>query len=143
MEQNMNRRMEIAQAIDAGNHALLSLRTAKEKLDSAGNWGLFDLFGGGFFSGMVKHSRLEEAGECIQRARADLLTFERELRDVHLSGSLNIRVGDFLSLADFVFDGAIADFLVQRKISKAKKDVKKAIEQVQEALTQLMNQQQK
>ena len=44
------RRMEMAQAIDAGNRALESLREAESKLKSAGNWGLFDLFGGGFLA---------------------------------------------------------------------------------------------
>jgi len=135
----MDRRMEIAQAIDAGGHALSSLREAEKKLKSAGNWGLFDLFGGGFFSGLMKHDRLEEAGEYFERAREDLRIFERELRDVHLSDSLNVNVGDFLSVADFIFDGAVADFLVQRRIARAKKDIAGAIEQVEELLEQLGN----
>ena len=38
---------EKREAIDAGNKALESLHTAKENLDSAHNWGLFDMFAGG------------------------------------------------------------------------------------------------
>lgn len=134
------RRMEMAQAIDAGNRALYSLREAESKLKSAGNWGLFDLFGGGFLAGMIKHGRIESAMECINHARRDLIIFERELRDVHLSEELDIDVGDFLTAADFIFDGAVADYLVQRKISKAKKDVARAIDEVQEVLTLMMKQ---
>ena len=134
------RRMEMAEAIDAGNRALYSLREAESKLKSAGNWGLFDLFGGGFLAGMIKHDRIESASECINHARRDLVIFERELRDVHLSDELDIDVGDFLTAADFLFDGAVADYLVQRKISKAKKDVARAIDEVQEVLTLLMKQ---
>ena len=40
---------EKREAIDAGNRALRSLRTARENLNSAKNWGLADMFGGGFF----------------------------------------------------------------------------------------------
>lgn len=41
---------EKREAIDAGNKALESLHTAKENLDSAHNWGLFDMFAGGLTS---------------------------------------------------------------------------------------------
>ena len=45
---------EKREAIEAGQRALSSLRTAKENLNSAKNWGLVDMFGGGFFSTMLK-----------------------------------------------------------------------------------------
>ena len=48
---------EKREAIEAGQRALSSLRTAEENLNSAKNWGLVDMFGGGFFSTMFKHSR--------------------------------------------------------------------------------------
>ena len=38
---------EKREAIEAGQRALSSLRTAKENLNSAKNWGLVDMFGGG------------------------------------------------------------------------------------------------
>ena len=41
---------EKREAIEAGRRALSSLRTAKENLNSAKNWGLVDMFGGGFFT---------------------------------------------------------------------------------------------
>ena len=48
---------EKREAIEAGHRALNSLSTAKENLNSAKNWGLVDMFGGGFFSTMLKHSK--------------------------------------------------------------------------------------
>ena len=47
---------EKREAIEAGRRALNSLQTAKENLNSAKNWGLVDMFGGGFFTTMLKHS---------------------------------------------------------------------------------------
>ena len=49
------------EAIDAGERALTSLRAARGELQSAGNWGLLDLFGGGMISGLVKHSKMGNA----------------------------------------------------------------------------------
>ena len=46
---------EKREAIDAGNRALKSLRNAQDNLNSAKNWGLWDMFGGGFISTMAKH----------------------------------------------------------------------------------------
>ena len=47
---------EKREAIEAGRRALNSLQAAKENLNSAKNWGLVDMFGGGFFTTMLKHS---------------------------------------------------------------------------------------
>ena len=134
---SMNRRMELAQAIDAGSRALESLKKAKKKLGSAGGWGLFDLFGGKHLSALIKHGKVASAMECVEKAREDLRIFERELRDVRVSGALDVDVSDFLTFADFFFDGAIADFLVQRRISKSKKNVKEAIRKTEKLLDQL------
>ena len=45
------------EAILAGERALDSLRAARDELNSAGNWGIVDLLGGGLISGLVKHSK--------------------------------------------------------------------------------------
>ena len=41
---------EKREAIEAGNRALRSLREAQNNLNSAKNWGIWDMFGGGFIS---------------------------------------------------------------------------------------------
>lgn len=45
MEDQLNK--EIQEAIQAANHALACLRQADAYLQSAKNWGLFDMLGGG------------------------------------------------------------------------------------------------
>lgn len=92
---------EKREAIDAGNRALRSLRTARENLNSAKNWGLVDMFGGGFFSTMLKHSKMDQAKENMEQAKYDLRNFSRELNDVNMACNLNINTGDFLSFADY------------------------------------------
>ena len=60
---------EKREAIEAGHRALNSLSTAKENLNSAKNWGLVDMFGGGFFSTMLKHSKMEQAKQNMEQAK--------------------------------------------------------------------------
>ena len=70
---------EKREAIEAGQRALSSLRTAEENLNSAKNWGLADMFGGGFFSTMLKHSKMDQARQNMEQAKYDLRNFSREL----------------------------------------------------------------
>ena len=78
----MNR--EIREAIDAGERALTSLKAAQAKLNSARNWGFFDMIGGGFFSSLMKRSQMDGASECMERAKQDLKRLRKELGDIHV-----------------------------------------------------------
>ena len=130
-------RKEINEAITAGEMALNSLYTAREKLNSARGWGFLDLFGGGFLTDMMKHSRMNDASRCMENAKHHLQVFQRELRDVNAALNLRVDVGGFLSFADFFFDGIIADYLVQSKIDDARAQVEDAIVMVEQILTRL------
>ena len=130
-------RQEIMEAINAGERALYSLRQAKEKLNHARTWGIVDLFGGGFFTDIMKHSKLDDAARYIEDAKYDLNVFQREIRDVSVYSDLRIELGGFLSFADFFCDGIVADYLVQSRIAKARMQIDHAISEVSEALSRL------
>lgn len=130
-------RREMKEALDAGERALSSFRNAQEKLNSAGNWGLFDMFGGGLFSTIMKRSKMDDAQQLMEAAKPDLKRFQRELKDVNIPLDLRMEVGSFLSFADFFFDGFVADYLVQSKISEAKEQVSDAIIRVEQILNEL------
>ena len=128
---------EKREAIEAGHRALNSLSTAKENLNSAKNWGLVDMFGGGFFSTMAKQSKMNQAKQNMEQAKWDLKNFNKELEDVNISCQLHIETGDFLSFADWFFDGFIVDWLVQERIGQASQQVEQAIRRVEEILREL------
>lgn len=130
---------EKREAIAAGNRALHSLRAAQENLSSAKNWGIWDMFGGGFLSTALKQSKMEDAKRNMEQAKYDLRNFSRELRDVSMSYDLNIETGDFLSFADLFFDGFIVDWMVQDRINKAGGQVEEAIRRVEGILRELQN----
>ena len=130
-------RKEAQEAIDAGERALRGLHAAEEKLKSAGNWGIFDMLGGGFFSSYVKQSKIREAKILLEQAKEELTEFPRELKDVGGTLDLQVEIGDFLTFADFFFDGFVADYLVQNKISDAREDIEIGIFHVKEILNDL------
>jgi len=128
---------EIQEAIISGERALNSLRNAQEKLNSARNWGIFDMLGGGFITDMIKHSKMSDASSYMEDAKRDLLVFQKELRDVQGQMDLKVDIGGFLTFADFFFDGIVADYLVQSKIAEARKQVEQAISIVEQLLAEL------
>ncbi len=130
---------EKREAVDAGNRALRSLRDAQDNLRSASSWGIWDMFGGGFFSTMVKRSKMDQAKQNMEQARYDLKNFSRELNDVNMTCHLDIETGDFLSFADWFFDGFVVDWMVQDRIRQASGQVDEAIRRVEAILRQLQS----
>lgn len=128
---------EKREAVDAGYRALRSLQAAQDNLDSAKNWGLWDMFGGGVISTMLKQSKMDSAKQNMEQAKYDLREFSQELRDVSISYDLDIETGDFLSFADWFFDGFFVDWMVQDRINKAREQVSEAIRQVEDILRRL------
>lgn len=131
------RKQEIREALGAGARALTSLREAQEKLDSAKKWGIVDLFGGGFLTDMIKHSRMDDAVSCMETAKQDLFRFQKELGDVEVPMDLRMEISTFLSFADFFFDGFVADYLVQKRIAEAREQVEEAIGYVERLMAEL------
>lgn len=117
-----------------GRQALESLYAAKEYLDSARTWGIFDMLGGGFFSTLVKQSKMSKANDCIKRAKRDLEAFSSELKNSYSLTELNIETGDFISFADYFFDSFFVDWLMQDRIVVSRRKIDDAIYQVEKVL---------
>ena len=130
----MDYEKERQEAIIAGERALDSLYEAQNQLRKARNWGIYDILGGGFISSLIKHSKIDNARVCIERAKYDLQCFNRELRDV--SYDISVDVGDFLTFFDLM-DSFFADLLVQSRISDASRRIEDAIYRVQDILEHL------
>lgn len=126
---------ERQEAIDAGERALDSLYAARNELNGAGNWGLVDMLGGGLISTFIKRGKMDNARQYMERAKYDLQAFSREVSDI--SQCMNVDTGDFLTFADYFFDGFFADILVQQKIADAKRQVEDAIYRVERILAEI------
>ncbi|MFS8541335.1 MAG: hypothetical protein LOD89_04510 [Tissierellales bacterium] len=133
----LDRIKELEEAIYAGNELLYSLYNVQKKLSSAGNWGLWDIFGGDMIATMVKHSKLNEAKAEISRVQSLLRKFYRELEDVNEYVDINLNIGTFLTFADFFFDGIFSDLAVQSRIRDAESRVEDAIFKVEGIMLKL------
>ncbi len=128
---------EVREAVAAGERALGSLRNAQKCLDSAKNWGIVDIFGGGLVSSLVKHSKMNDAARYMEEAKNDVQRFQRELQDVSVSMDLRMEIGSFLSFADIFFDNPFVDVMVQSRIGEARDQVDEAIARVESLLVDL------
>lgn len=141
MNNNVNvyydRNKEIREAIAAGERALYSLRAAQDKMNSARGWGIIDMFGGNLLTGLIKHSQAHDASRYVEDAKRDLAVFQNELQDVRDLQGLNVEVGDFLTFADFFWDGLLADILVQSRINDARRKIADAIRRTKDVVQRL------
>ena len=122
---------QLQEAISAGMRALDTLHAAQKQLNSAKNWGLFDLLGGDWLTTMIKRGKMSEAQDLIEDLRRDLIAFQREIKDVEIITKIDLDDSSLLAFADYFFDDFLSDFLVQRKIKKAQDQLKSIERQVQ------------
>lgn len=125
------------EAIAAGEQALVHLRAAETQLEKAKTWGMFDMLGRGILTTAMKRARMQEAQTILKTAQQALDRFSRELSDVRGFGSIHLESNDFLSFADFFFDGLLVDYMVQKRIVDALQQTRYVIIQVEDALAHL------
>lgn len=130
-------RKEITEAVRAADMALQSLEEAGTYLSKASDWGIWDMLGGGMFGTFMKHSRMDDAKQAMETAKHHLRRLKRELLDVELPGEFKLDVGNFLTFADYFFDGIIADWMVQSRIREAADQVEEAKQRVRHIQRQL------
>ena len=132
---------EVDEALTAGRNATLELEQMGAELESAADWGTWDLLGGGVVSTKIKHDHIEAAKQRGEQACAALSRFRTELADVVFQHVPDIQLDDFTSFADYFFDGIFADLFVQEKIQHAQDGVDDALCEVEHAM-KLVNERQ-
>lgn len=128
---------ELHEAVDAGQSALFMTKNVLSSLDSAEDWGTWDLFGGGLLADLAKHEELDNAQATIEKLQIQLRRFRTELTDVKVDANVQISVEGFARFADFFFDGLFADWAVMDRISQAQSQVRKTRGQIENVLQQL------
>ena len=128
---------ERQEAIIAGMRAKESLTNALNALNSAKNWGIYDILGGGTISTFIKHSKMNKASDYIEDAKRDLQNFNNELNDVKNLNGINLSTGDIWGVSDWLFDSFLTDWIVQGRINEAREQIQHTIEQVDSILSSL------
>lgn len=131
---------ELNEADREGQYLLDALERAEKALSSAGNWGVYDMMGGGMISTHIKRSRMDDAQVAIMDAGRRLRRFQKELEDVKIAVNTELHLGGLLSFADYFFDNLFVDWMVQDKIRKAETQVKDGLSAVRSTMRVLKNQ---
>lgn len=128
---------EVREAINAGENAANALMKMREPLNSAKNWGMWDMLGGGFFSDIMKHSKIDDANKFSYDVQNLLKIFQKELADVNQFTEIEINISSFAKFADFFFDGLFADWFVQSRINESISNVNNAYNRVNSIVSDL------
>jgi len=129
---------ELDEAIAAADETIDLLDQAYASMNLARNWGFFDMLGGGFFSTMIKREKMNDGRYFMNKAKRSLTKLKDELDDVDDLEDLDLNMDDFLSFADFFFDGFLADWLVQGRINDAREKIDQTLKVVCEIREKLI-----
>lgn len=132
-----HQRREVGEAISAGRTAESALSAVLNSLDSAEDWGTWDMLGGGLLTTMAKHGHLDDARAGIGWAQQCLSRFRTELADVRDMELPQVQVGEFATFADYFFDGIFVDWYIQSRINDAQRGVEAVDSRVCEVLNRL------
>jgi DNA repair exonuclease SbcCD ATPase subunit len=128
---------ELQEAASAGRSVISALDRARERLESARNWGTYDMLGGGLIATAVKHSRIDDARSAIHAAQNRLRRFRTELQDVQRDVNVEIEIGGMLTFADYFFDGLITDWIVQGRIHQSLNQINEKRSQIGRIVAEL------
>lgn len=125
---------EVREALFAGKRAETCLSQVLDSLDSARDWGVWDMVGGGMISTMMKHERIGDARDGLRQVQRALSDFRTELADVGNIQVPDVEVGSFATFADYFFDNIFVDWYVQSNIHDAQNGVSEVHMKVLSAL---------
>ena len=128
---------ELEEACAAGKEALATTDQIAASLDSAEGWGTWDLFGGGLLSDMAKHSHLDDAQAQVEQLQSQLRRFKTELADVTIDADFQVSIDGFLRMADYFFDGIVADWAVLERIHQSQEQIGETRNRINSVLTHL------
>ena len=106
------------------------------ELDKAKSWGIWDIFGGGDISGIIKRERIKNANQKLEQLRFDIMDVEKELADVNFSlANVPDTPTDFM--VDVVFDNIFTDLRVRDEVKATYNEVARLKEEVVTVLSKV------
>ncbi|MNG20080.1 hypothetical protein D3C84_1043050 [compost metagenome] len=80
---------------------------------------------------------MDDAKRFIHQANHQILNFRDELKDLNRSFHIEIDISDTLKMADYWFDGLIADWIVQGRIENSQSQTLSALNKIRTVVAQL------
>ncbi len=113
---------EIEEALDATTAAQETIGPLIRDLQTAGNWGAFDLLAGGMFAAMGKYNAIDRARQASAPVEEALAALRDELDDIGETIG-RVEVGTLMGFVDFFIDDIFTDWIVLSRIDDARRQV--------------------
>lgn len=132
---------ETNEAIEAGYELNTNLSKIIMTLESAKDWGTYDMFGGGTTSTHIKHSKINDARYLTVKTQYLVKNYTKELNDINFSADIlkTLEISDFNTFADYFLDNFFSDFMVQNKINHSLDNVKSKKHKINKIQNELKN----
>ena len=98
---------------------------AERQFASARGWGIADILGGGRFTSLMKHSKIEDASPVMQQINDLTRQLNNELRGVVVPTGFQASTSTFAKVADIFSDDILIDVYVQSKVSSNLKKLRR------------------
>lgn len=129
---------EIQEALFEGDKLIPYIDKAISNLNSAQNWGIYDMMGGDLIATMAKRSKMDDASKSINSVKVMLNRYNSELKDLSDEINISLNLDSISSVMDYLFDNFFTDYFVQGKINSAldsTKNLKYKVNIIQRNLT--------
>lgn len=133
----MVNKKEVDEARVVANQVLSLLNSVEKNLKGARNWGIYDMLGGGFFSSMIKHGKIDQAEALLRKVHEGLVRLQKELGDINISLESSVRISGFDRFMDIVFDNIVSDWVTQSRINNSLTEVGRVKAEVQSVIATL------
>lgn len=128
----MDMNKELKDVKDQAEIVRTLIEQALEKIDSARNWGLYDIFAGGMISSMVKRGRMKESNQLMEEIERALQRLQKEYGDINLELPEQLNLNFASEMFDVWFDNIFTDLSVQSNLKKRREQLVYLYDQVDE-----------
>ena len=116
---------QVNEALSLVNQLIPLVNDAERSLSSARNWSFLDVLGGGFFTDIIKHSKLSKASSTMYDVNYLMQRLQVVLGSIKFPVDYRMNVGGFATFADFFFDSGLVDAYMLSKIWTSLNEVRK------------------
>jgi len=126
----MDQYKEMREVKQQTEKVLALIEEALKKLNSASNWGLYDILGGGMISSIIKRNRMKDSNQLLHEIESALRKLQAEYGDIELFLPEKFYFDFSTEFFDVWFDNIFTDLSVQSNLKRTKKQLEALQEQI-------------
>ncbi|RVU54480.1 hypothetical protein [Anaerosphaera multitolerans] len=104
---------------------LKDIEDIEKDLNSAKNWGIFDIFKGKGLTSLMKHSRISDAERKFNKLKKELNILSEELEKANIYYDFEFKNSSINTFLDIFVDNIFSDFYSQSNINVNREKIKR------------------